>query len=133
MSMIEETIAKLAHAGQKYGKGDYFTNHIEKVVANLPTDATYLHAGVAYLHDVLEDTAVTTGMLVDFGVSNEVIGAVVVLTRLEGTDYMDYIREVVRHPVARVVKVADLKANLANNPRPSLRKRYEVALTMVGF
>ena len=131
--MIEETISKLAHAGQKYGDGDYFTDHIEKVVANLPKDATYLHAGVAYLHDVLEDTAVTTGMLVDFGVSNEVIDSVVTLTRIPGADYMDYVREVVRHPVARVVKVADLKANLANNPRPSLRKRYEAALELADF
>jgi len=132
---LERTIAKLAHAGQKYGDGDYFTDHIENVVANLTpsTPKWALYIRVAYLHDVLEDTAVTTGILVDFGVSNEVIDAVVMLTREPGADYMDYIREVVKHPTARLVKIADLKANLANNPRPSLIKRYEAALAIVDF
>lgn len=130
--MIEETIAKLAHAGQKYGKGDYFTDHIEKVVANLPKVVTDTCTKVAFLHDTLEDTALTVGMMVDFGVSSEVIEAVLVLTREEGIPYADYIKKVVKSPIASIVKVADLKANLANNPRPSLRKRYEAALKVVG-
>lgn len=131
--MIEKTIAKLAHAGQKYGDGDYFTDHVERVVGRIVNDKKnyYLHIRVAYLHDVLEDTAVTTGMLVDFGVAQEVIQAVVVLTRTPGEDYFDYIQKVVKHPVARVVKEADLKINLVNNPRPSLVKRYENALAIV--
>lgn len=132
MKTIEEKLARLAHAGQRYGRdGDYFIDHIEKVVANLPRDAMYIHVRVAYLHDTLEDTALTTGMMVDFVVGSDIIDAVVTLTREKGVPYPDYIREIAKHPVAKVVKIADLKANLAATPRASLRMRYGVALDVL--
>jgi (p)ppGpp synthase/HD superfamily hydrolase len=82
---------------------------------------------VALLHDVLEDTPVThQGLLNLF--AEDVVEAVVVLTRTEGEPYVDYIRRVARHEVASLVKVADLRDNLSTDPPGDLGRRYEAAL-----
>ena len=52
----------------------------------------------------------------------EVTDAVRVLTHDEHTDYLDYVREVKKNPIARKVKLADLNHNLditriEDNPR----------------
>lgn len=71
----------------------------------------------AVLHDVLEDTEVGTDDLVDAGLPADVVAAVVALTHRSGQTYEEYIEEVARDPLARVVKLADLADNLTNNRR----------------
>ena len=65
---------------------------------------------VALLHDVVEDTPVTIEEL-EKEFPKEVVEAVRILSREEGTDYFEYIRKVAQHPVARKVKMADLEHN----------------------
>lgn len=98
---------------------------------------------VAVLHDILEDTPVTIGILRGaFG--DEVASAVAILTRPPGDAYDAYIERIKQHPIARLVKIADLNDNL--DPRrhawavddaskaefARLKARYEKALKTLG-
>jgi (p)ppGpp synthase/HD superfamily hydrolase len=66
---------------------------------------------VALLHDVLEDTSYTLNDLTNEGFSEEVLEAVVLLTREPQIPYMDYVRRLKSNPIARKVKLADLAHN----------------------
>jgi (p)ppGpp synthase/HD superfamily hydrolase len=58
-------LARAAHAGQEYSGGDFFTNHLARVVATLERfgEASPLLRAAAWLHDVVEDTDVTVAEL----------------------------------------------------------------------
>lgn len=62
------------------------------------------------LHDVIEDTDVTEEELrKEF--PDEIVNAIVVLTKRKGEDYFDYLRRVKENPLACEVKLADLEHN----------------------
>lgn len=65
----------------------------------------------ALLHDVVEDTDCTFEDLENMGFPDEAIDALKKLTHAEGVDYMDYVREISGNPIARSVKIADLRHN----------------------
>ena len=65
----------------------------------------------ALLHDVVEDTAYTFEDLADMGFSQEVLEAVRLLTHEEGVPYMDYVKAIALNPIAKAVKIADLRHN----------------------
>lgn len=67
---------------------------------------------VALLHDVIEDTDTTIMDLRTYGFPDQVLDAIVVLTRSCDTDYFDYITKVKKNPLARAVKLEDLKHNM---------------------
>ncbi|MHA1138384.1 MAG: DUF5754 family protein [Candidatus Thorarchaeota archaeon] len=117
--------AREKHEGQRYGDKPYMT-HVEDVVSGFE-DAELRE--IAYLHDVVEDSDVTIEEIHErFG---EKVGrAVDALTRRKET-YFDYIRRVKENPAATKVKLADLNANLKNNPNESLEKRYRKAIAML--
>jgi len=126
------------HAGQVYSRKDEdwpFITHPIRValrVAGLSYDRTTLI--VALLHDVVEDTDATIGD-VRFRFGIVVSSAISCLTRKEGVSYKNYIRSIVGHPIAQLVKVADLQDNLYHcriNSTPEFTKsligRYVWAL-----
>ena len=65
----------------------------------------------ALLHDVVEDTDYTLDDLADMGFSQTVINALSLLTHDPSVEYMDYVAEIKNNPIARAVKLADLKHN----------------------
>ena len=65
----------------------------------------------ALLHDVVEDSEMTFDGLSDMGFPSEVIEVLRLLTHEDEVPYMDYVREIKNNPVARKVKLADLKHN----------------------
>ena len=65
---------------------------------------------VALLHDVVEDTSVTIEELETLFPS-VVIEAIKLLTHKEGVDYFDYVKEIKKNPIAKAVKLEDLKHN----------------------
>ena len=65
---------------------------------------------VALLHDVVEDTAVTFADL-EKEFPAEVIEALRLLTHEAGVDYFDYVRKIKTNPIAKRVKLEDLKHN----------------------
>lgn len=66
---------------------------------------------VALLHDVVEDTEVTFADLAEMGFSRQVIGAIQAMTHPEGVPYMEYVARLRNNPIARRVKLADLRHN----------------------
>ena len=65
----------------------------------------------ALLHDVVEDTDYTIDDLrgMDFG--DAVCDALALLTHDEAVPYMDYVAAIKENPIARAVKLADLRHN----------------------
>ena len=66
---------------------------------------------VALLHDVVEDTAVTVEYLAKQGFPPEVTDAIKLMTHDETVPYLDYVAKLKINPIARKVKIADLKHN----------------------
>lgn len=121
-------LAALAHAGQtrKDGVTPYFV-HLEKVVYYLREESPWIRA-VGWLHDVLEDTDVTAKELHTMGIPADVIESVQLLTRPPDTSNNEYLRRIRNCGVARLVKAADIRANLEGDPTPATRTKYLEAL-----
>lgn len=66
---------------------------------------------VALLHDVVEDSDYTFADLQELGFSESVLAALRLLTHDESVPYMDYVAAIKKNPVARAVKLADLRHN----------------------
>lgn len=107
-------IALLAHAGQKDKAGEPYVKHL-KAVANQCDGKAKI---VAWLHDVLEDTRIDyvtfkyamNHFLGDC--ADDVCRAVLAITKLKHESYDSYLERVKANPLAREVKIADLKHNL---------------------
>lgn len=65
---------------------------------------------VALLHDVVEDSDMTFEQL-EKEFSANVISVLKLLTHDKAVDYMDYVKEIKRNPIATKVKIADLTHN----------------------
>ena len=89
--------------------GKIYYNHC-RTVAEAFNDYRYICVGL--LHDVLEDTPYTeTDLRKHF--PDEIVDAVVALTRKENEPYLDsYIPRVTENEIATKVKIADLLHNL---------------------
>lgn len=66
---------------------------------------------VALLHDVMEDTDMTAKELLEKGIPAPYVDSCKLLTHAPGVPYMNYVRALSVDPVARKVKMADLRHN----------------------
>ena len=66
---------------------------------------------VALLHDLVEDTDYTIEDLASMGFSKNITDAIALMTHADDVTYMDYVRRIKNNPIAKVVKLADLKHN----------------------
>lgn len=66
---------------------------------------------VALLHDVVEDTEYTIEDLKDMGFGEEITDAIALMTHAPDVEYMDYVRAIKENPIAKAVKLADLRHN----------------------
>lgn len=66
---------------------------------------------VALLHDVVEDTYYTLDDLSSMGFSDEIIEAISLMTHDKNIPYMDYVAQIAKNPIAKAVKLADLRHN----------------------
>ena len=69
---------------------------------------------VALLHDVIEDHGdrYTLENLAAEGFGDDIIQALRLLTHTHGVPYMEYVHAIAENPIARKVKMADLRHNL---------------------
>ena len=65
----------------------------------------------ALLHDVAEDTDISLEDIAGMGFSRTVMEALALLTHDETVPYMEYVKAIGKNPVARKVKLADLRHN----------------------
>ena len=66
---------------------------------------------VALLHDVVEDTDYTLENLREMGFGETVVKALSLLTHDDAVEYMDYVLAIKDNPIAKAVKLADLRHN----------------------
>lgn len=66
---------------------------------------------VALLHDVIEDTECTLDDLKNMGFSDDILSAIALMTHADGVPYMEYVALIKTNPIARAVKLADLRHN----------------------
>ncbi len=97
-----------AHAGQRDKAGLPYANHPLHLAEQMSTED---ETCAALLHDVMEDCGATAEDLLALGVSPAAVRAVELLTHRDGVPYLDYVRALRANPIARRVKVADLRHN----------------------
>ena len=101
-------IAFEAHKNQTDKNGIPYIYHPVHLAEQMCDEKTIC---VALLHDVVEDTDVTFEELEKEGFSEDIIGALKLMTHDEAVPYMDYIKKIKTNPIATAVKLADLRHN----------------------
>ena len=97
-----------AHKGQLDKSGMPYVFHPFHLAEQMNTEATTI---VALLHDVIEDTVYTLEDLVEMGFEKGVTDAIALLTHSEDVEYMEYVAAIKTNPIAKAVKLADLRHN----------------------
>ena len=96
-----------AHMGQKDKSGIPYIFHPFHLAESMDTEDECI---VALLHDIVEDTDVTFEDL-EKEFSNTVIEALKLLTHDKNDPYNEYILKIKTNPIAKKVKLADLRHN----------------------
>ncbi|WP_235507738.1 hypothetical protein [Agromyces sp. Root1464] len=125
---LAKGIAFAAHRGQLDQIGAEYIDHPGRVAERFDPVSEPVLVAAAWLHDVLEDTAVTAQNLLEAGVQPEVVEIVQLLTRTPDVSDDAYYARIARHPVARRVKLADLDDNTA--PWRVRRLEYDVQVRL---
>lgn len=127
MATLESAIqlAAKAHAGQQDKAGKPYILHPIRVMLSVSTTDEQI---AAILHDTVEDTSVTFEQLSEAGFSAEIINAVRALTKLDGESRVEAARRAAKHPIARQVKLADVKDNLDISRIPHLTAKDHARL-----
>ncbi|ONI76954.1 phosphohydrolase [Actinosynnema sp. ALI-1.44] len=129
-------IAREAHAGQVDKSGKPYIDHPLRVMARVQGTHAQM---AAVLHDVIEDTAVTAEALRAQGCPENVVTAVVALSKLDGEAMPDYLSRVAADPIAVQVKRADIGDNtdpvrlaaLDTGTQNRLREKYAEAIRLL--
>lgn len=110
-------IAIRAHEGQMDKSGREYVMHPIRVAERCKDLRAKI---VALLHDTIEDTDVTADYLRSEGFPEEIIGAVLSVTKQEGEIYDDFVRRAAENVIGKEVKIADLEDNM------DIRRRNEI-------
>ena len=97
-----------AHKEQKDKSGLPYVFHPFHLAEQMKDEDTTI---TALLHDVAEDTDVSLEDIAGMGFSQKVMEALALLTHDEAVPYMDYVKALGNNPIARRVKLADLRHN----------------------
>ncbi len=101
-------IAYNAHKNQFDKSGVPYIYHPIHVAEKMKTENECI---VALLHDVVEDTETTFEQLENI-FSSGIIDSLKLLTKDNTVDYYEYIMKIKKNPIAKSVKIEDLKHNL---------------------
>jgi (p)ppGpp synthase/HD superfamily hydrolase len=128
-------IATEAHLGQVDKLGKDYIDHPIRVAAAFVDDPDL--QSISYLHDILEDSAVTEEELRKL-FSYHIVDAVVAITKKQGQLYDDYLKQVKANEMALTVKLADIEDNMSRldqitdlETRERLTKKYQHALEVL--
>ncbi len=97
-----------AHKDQLDKSGLPYVFHPFHLAEQMETEETII---AALLHDVVEDTDYTLEDIKEMGFGDAVVDALSLLTHDDDTKYMDYVRAIKGNPIAKAVKLADLRHN----------------------
>ena len=97
-----------AHKDQLDKSGMPYVFHPFHLAEQMTDEKTTI---VALLHDVVEDTDYTQDDLRGMGFPEDVLEAIALMTHADGVPYMEYVAAIKTNPIAKAVKLADLKHN----------------------
>lgn len=97
------------HKDQVDKTGIPYPFHPFHVAESMTDEATCC---VALLHDIIEDADVTPEDLYEAGFTKEIVEAILTMTHDKSVPYMEYVARIKTNPIAKAVKIADLKHNL---------------------
>ena len=102
------TLSFAAHKDQLDKSGMPYVYHPFHVAEQMETEET---VAVALLHDVIEDTDYTLENLKTMGFPDSVTRALDLMPHDDSVPYLDYVAKLKDNPIARAVKLADLRHN----------------------
>ena len=124
-----------AHKDQTDKSGMPYVFHPFHLAEQMETEETTV---VALLHDVAEDTDYTLEALKGMGFGEAVMDALALLTHDDAVEYMDYVRAIKENPIAKAVKLADLRHNsdisrldVVDEKALARREKYRQAMTLL--
>lgn len=124
-----------AHKDQTDKSGVPYVFHPFHVAEQMQDETTTV---VALLHDVVEDTDYTLQDLADMGFACEALDALALLTHQKGVPYLEYVARLKVNPIARAVKLADLRHNsdvsrleTVNEAAMKRLEKYSAAIRML--
>lgn len=97
-----------AHRDQMDKSGMPYVFHPFHLAEQMQDEETTV---TALLHDVVEDTDYTLQDLQEMGFSPAVLEALALLTHDDAVPYMEYVFALKKNPIAKAVKLADLRHN----------------------
>jgi uracil-DNA glycosylase len=115
-------IAVSAHKGQVDKANQPYILHPLRLMLQMDTEVEQI---VAVLHDVVEDASQDWNFqrLQEAGFANEVIQALRLVTHNDGSPYMDYVKRIRENPIAKKVKLADLRDNMDLTRIPNVTEK----------
>jgi len=108
-----EEIARFYHDGQKRWGGEPYIIHPMGVYENVKKtfpNRYALHC-VAWLHDIIEDTAYSVKALNE-EFPQEIVDGIIAITQNDNEDYDIYVQRAKKNKIARIVKVFDIQNNM---------------------
>lgn len=111
MATLERAVELAAkhHVGQVDKGGSPYILHPLAVMLSVDSNDEKI---VAVLHDIIEDTSVTADDLRSEGFSEQIIEAILALTKHKGESRIEAAHRAAANPIARVVKLADVAQNM---------------------
>lgn len=98
-----------AHYGQRDKSGQPYFMHPMRVAMRCNTPQERI---TALLHDTIEDTDITPQQLLDAGFPEEIVEAVLSVTRRESESYSEFVERAKANAIGRQVKMHDIEDNL---------------------
>ena len=128
-------IAYKAHHGQTDKGGIPYVFHPFHLAEQMKDEQSVC---VALLHDVAEDTDITLEELAKI-FPEEIIAALRLLTHSKDEPYLEYVARVNNNPIAKTVKLADIKHNSDQSRMPDadeatilhFKEKYRKALEIL--
>ena len=124
-----------AHKEQVDKSGMPYVFHPFHLAEQMETEETTV---VALLHDLVEDTDYTIEDLINMGFDKAITDAIALMTHDDDVDYMDYVRIIKENPIAKTVKMADLRHNsditrldVVDEKALSRREKYLKAIALL--
>jgi (p)ppGpp synthase/HD superfamily hydrolase len=132
MSNLETAIAvaAAAHMDQKADNGEPYILHALRVMMAQESLETQI---LGVMHDMIERTNTSLNDIYSFGFDDDIVLALNAITRRDDEEYLLYVKRACSNPIARPVKIADLRDNLGRYADDEdCRQRYITALEMIG-
>ena len=137
-----EALARKAHAAQKDKAGRPYAEHLRAVAEGVEArGGTADQIAAAWLHDAIEDEALTEDWLATAPLQESVKEIVLALTKRPGEPPETYAARILSTPGARLVKEADLAHNadparlavLDEPTRARLTRKYATMRALLGL